>query len=313
MEISLNLLLQRVFRMCSRNSEMAHLEGPLKLLSLPVFFLASQESWKWEKRSIIHREKLIKLIEYGKVHPEKIKEVNGVRVCFLKEFLIGVGSDGTRVYVGLGKDGEERAVKRLFRDLCFDIAEQEKKVLNELNKMKSNYVVNYWFLDEQSDKNFSFLILDLCEETLEDYVNRSSLDDLKKFAPDIFRQILKGLADLHGDPNPILHRDLKPSNILRNVQDNWLLADFGISRILTEDHSSYGTNTPMGTESWMAVESCPSNGMADGGRVCYRKDSDIQVCFVDDKHKQKVYKIHTTCKLRSSMSEDNYGVYKYKY
>ena len=81
------------------------------------------------------------------MHPEEVKEVNGVRVCCSKEFLIGKGSDGTRVYIGLGKDGVERAVKRLHRDFCSGLAEQEKKVLNELNTTKSIYVVNYWFLE----------------------------------------------------------------------------------------------------------------------------------------------------------------------
>ena len=227
-------------------------------------------------KSIIHREKLRKLSEHGKLHPEEIKVVNGVRVCCWKEFLIGKGSDGTRVYIGLGKDGVERAVKCLPRDSCYDLAEQEKKILNELSTAKSINVVNYWFLEEQSDKNYLFLILDLCEETLADFVERSSLHNLIKIAADIIRQILKGLADLHRDPNPILHRDLKPSNIMRNVQGNWLLADFGISRILTADDSTHGS-TQRGTEYWRAVESYPSNGMTDDGKVRYKKESDIQV------------------------------------
>ena len=263
--------------------KMTYFSRPSKSLFCLVFFLESQEHWKWERKSIIHREKLIKLCEYGKVHPEEIKEVNGVRVCCSKEFLIGKGSDGTRVYIGLGKDGVERAVKRLHRDSCSALAEQEKKVLNELNTTKSISVVKYWFLEEQSDKDYLFLILDLCEETLADFVSRSTLHDLIKIAADIIRQILKGLADLHRDPNPILHRDLKPSNIMRNVQGNWLLADFGISRILTADDSTHGS-TQRGTENWRAVESYSSNGMTDDGQVRYKKESDIEVGFVVDKH-----------------------------
>ena len=258
---------------------MAYFNGPSTSLSCLLFFLESQEPWKWEKKSIIHREKLIKLSEYGKIHPEEIKEVNGVRVCCSKDFLIGKGSDGTRVYIGLGKDGVERAVKRLHRDFCSGLAEQEKKVLNELNATKSNYVVNYWFLEEQSDKNYLFLILDLCEETLADFVGRSSLHDLLKIVVDIIRQILKGLGDLHRDPHPILHRDLKPSNIMRNVEGNWLLADFGISRILTVDDNTH-VSTQRGTENWRAVESYPSNGIIDEGKVRYKKESDIQVGFI---------------------------------
>ena len=169
------------------------------------------------------------------------------------------------------------------RDSCSGLAEQEKIILNELNTKKSINVVNYWFLEEQSDKYHIFLILDLCEETLTDFVGRSSLHDLIKIAADIIRQVLKGLADLHRDPTPIVHLDLKPSNIMRNVQGNWLLADFGISRILTVDKTTQ-TTTQRGTENWRAVESYQPNGMTDAGKGRYKKESDMQVGFVDDKH-----------------------------
>jgi serine/threonine protein kinase len=221
---------------------------------------------------------LIKLQEYGKTHPEEIKEVNGVRFCGSQKFLIGKGGDGTRVYVGLGKDGYERAVKRFPRDLCACVAEHEKKVLNELNTTQSNYVVRYWFLDDENDNEWLFLILDLCEETLIHFVNRSSLEDLAKNVRTIFQQVLKGLSDLHCDPKPVLHRDLKPSNILRDVHGNWLLADFGISRILTTSDSTH-LSEQRGTEDWRAVESYPQNGMTDDGIVRYKKESDIQVGF----------------------------------
>jgi serine/threonine protein kinase len=218
------------------------------------------------------------LVDYGREYPEEIKEINGVRVCFADEFCIGRGSDGTRVYVGLGNDGVERAVKRMRRDTCSCLAEHEKQVLSKHNTSKSNYVVNYWFLDEKRDIEYLFLILDLCEETLEDFVDRSSLEYLVTIAPDIIKQVLKGLADLHRGSMPILHRDLKPSNILRNVQGNWLLADFGISRIMTEDPSTIRTN-PKGTKDWRAVETYHPDGRSAHGKVRYKKETDVQVKF----------------------------------
>ena len=215
-----------------------------------------------------------------------MKEVNGVRVCCSKEFLIGKGCDGTRVYVGLAIDGVEKAVKRLPRDACSSLAEQEMRILNELTSRKSKNVVNYWFLDYQSDKDYLFLILDLCEETLENFVERSSGTDLVTCAPDIIQQVLKGLVDLHCDPNPVLHRDLKPSNILRNIQGNWLLADFGISRILKETETTH-ESISRGSEYWKAVESCPSTGTTEddqSSKVRYKKASDIQVGLADAKY-----------------------------
>ncbi len=235
----------------------------------------------WEKKSIIHREKLNKLHEYGRDHPKKIKEINDVRVCFSNEFLIGRGSDATRVYVGLSKDGYERAVKRLPRDdLCASLAEQEKKMLNEPNTIESNHVVKYRFLDDKFDDHWLYLITDLCEETLKEFVERSTdrSEVASDVARDIVQQVLTGLADLHCNRNPILHRDLKPRNILRNVHGKWLLADFGISRVLTQDVSTF-VSKERGTKDWRAVESCSPNGRSDDVR--YKKKSDIQVGFGD--------------------------------
>ena len=243
-----------------------------------LVYLGISKSWTWEEKSIIHKEKFIKLHECGRVHPEKVKEICNVRVCFSSEFLIGRGSDATRVYIGLGKDGYERAVKRLPRDDCACLAKQEKKILNEPNAVASNHVVRYRFLDDESDHDWVFLIMDLCEETLKEYVERSSFEDLSKMAKDIIQQVLKGLADLHCEPKRILHRDLKPSNILRDIDDKWLLADFGISRILTQDASTC-KSMEKGTNGWRAVESCSSKEPSNDAEVRYKKESDIQVKY----------------------------------
>ena len=121
-------------------------------------------SWKWEENSIFHRQKFIKLLGHGATHPHEIKEIHDVRVCFSKEFLVGKGSNLTKVYIGISKDGYERAVKRLPRDDCAHLAEQEKKILNEPNAIASNNVVRYWFLDDESDHDWVYLIMDLCEK-----------------------------------------------------------------------------------------------------------------------------------------------------
>ena len=241
-----------------------------------MYSLEDLKLWTWEKNSITHRERFIKLREYGRDHPQRIEEINDVRVCFSKEFLIGGKIDATGDYVGLGKDGYERAVKRLPRDDCACLAEREKKILNEPNAIKSKFVVRYRYLDDQSNREWIFLITDLCEETLKEYVERSSCEELSKIAPHIIRQVLKGLEVLHGRSKRILHRHLNPSNILRNVDNDWLLANFGISKILTQDESSVRSNKT-GTKDWRAVESCSSEDMSNSAEVRYKKESDIQV------------------------------------
>ena len=229
----------------------------------------------WIENSIIHRDKFEKLIQYGQDQSKRIQEINNVCVCFSEEFLVGWGSDGTRVYVGLGRDGYERAVKRIPRDILCS-AEQEKKILNERNALESNHVVKYRHLDDYSNDDWVYLIMDLYEETLKQYVKRSSSDDWPQVTRNIIWQILNGLADLHCQPKCILHRDLKPSNILRNVHNKWLIADFDISRILTQDQSTHRSKE-RGTKNWKAVESCCFEDKSNDAEVPYKRESDIQV------------------------------------
>jgi serine/threonine protein kinase len=223
-----------------------------------------------------HREKFVQLREYGRSHPNDIKEIAAVRVCFLDEFCIGKGSDGTRVYVGLGKDGVEKAVKRMRKDACSSVAKGEMQVLTTDKTIESKNVINYWVLDGESDREYIFLILDLCEETLEDFVDRKSKEYLSAIAANIIRQILQGLADIHRGPMAVVHRDLKPSNIMQNVNGLWLLADFGISRIMENGASTYLTDGK-GTRDWMSVEACQCNGKTDDSKIRCKKESDIQV------------------------------------
>ena len=229
----------------------------------------------WTKNSIIHRDTFEKLLECGQDQPKEIQEINNVRVCFSDEFVVGWGSGGTIVYAGLSRDGYERAVKRIQRGMLCS-AEQEKKILNERNALESNHVVKYRYLDDYSNRDFVYLIMDLYEETLKQYFLRSSSDDLAQVTQDIIWQILRGLADLHCQPKCILHRDLKPSNILRNVHNKWFIADFDISRVLTQDQSTHRSKE-RGTKYWKAVESCSFKDKSNDAEVRYKKESDIQV------------------------------------
>ncbi|XP_046855217.1 serine/threonine-protein kinase/endoribonuclease IRE2-like isoform X2 [Xenia sp. Carnegie-2017] len=231
------------------------------------------EEWKYIDKSTKHKELFLKLIEYGRNSRVEVKLVGNVRVIFTKEFCIGEGSGATRVFLGLGKDGYGKAVKRIHRDSYNELALHEKEILNEFNARKSKYVVNYSFLEEETETEYVYLVLDLCEESLESFVKSSTLHDLQKALPEILRQTLQGLADLHSDPNPILHRDLKPTNVLRDSQGKFLIADFGISRILN-DCTTHNSKPNMGTEYWIAPESyCEDKDTVDKGR--YKKESDV--------------------------------------
>ena len=218
-----------------------------------------------------HRKKFLEL----QLCP-KVERINGVIVCFKEKFCIGKGAGGTCVYIGLAEDGREKAVKRILKSTSKELGENEKEILNTSNAVNSKHVVNYSYYDEKSNDDFAYLILDLHEETLQDYVDRESQEILTANAPVIMHQILQGLNDLHNTKaqrKSIIYRDLEPSNILRNVEDDWLLADFGISRILREGESTQ-TGDQIGTKYWRSTESYQRR---------YKKKSDIQVagmvCF----------------------------------
>ncbi|XP_046844927.1 serine/threonine-protein kinase/endoribonuclease IRE1-like [Xenia sp. Carnegie-2017] len=82
----------------------------------------------------------------------------------------------------------------------------------------------------------------------------------------MLRQILNGLSDLHNGPNSILHRDLKPSNVLQDVKGKFMIADFGLSRIL-KSKSTHQSSPGTGSYGWSAPE-CLGDGR-------YKKESDI--------------------------------------
>ncbi|XP_046844559.1 uncharacterized protein LOC124438451 isoform X3 [Xenia sp. Carnegie-2017] len=232
-----------------------------------------RQPWKCFDKSIMHQKKFKRMEEYGREHPEKVTLLSELRVIFKEEFLLGKGSDGTRVYLALGNNGYGKAVKRIHKDSGKDLANREKEILNEFNAKRSNYVVNIWHLEENLDEEYFYMVLDLCEESLENYVESSSLQDLEKVVPKVLIQILNGLVHLHSGPCPILHRDLRPSNVLRDVDGNFLIADFGISRKILNETSTH-RSIQRGAKGWIAPESY--NASDDTiNKVRYKKESDI--------------------------------------
>ena len=185
-----------------------------------------------------------------------------------KSLLLGSGSMGTFVYVGVLEDGREVAVKRVLIQAGENLAENEKEILR--SSIQCPHIVSY--LHFIQDDIFIYLILDLCEETLKDLVNFQTARYLKDHGRRMIKEILTGLEFLHS--RGIVHRDLKPSNVLVDVKGHMKLSDFGISRTLNEDETTVCTDVK-GTHGWMPAEVIEA--MNHGEQCKFKKKSDIQV------------------------------------
>jgi serine/threonine-protein kinase/endoribonuclease IRE1 len=200
------------------------------------------------------------------------------QVCFEDDFRIGEGSNGTEVFLGLSTDGLEAAIKRLpmkFENNKF--AENEKALLNSPKLVESPHVLNYRFYFQ--NKQYAYIVTDLQEENLKQFVHSKKVDKLQNEGPTILREILSGVGALHADN--ILHRDLKPENVLVNFEGTMVLADFGICRRLQPDQTTH-ESVIRGTDKWRALESIPTDDDYNqqspyhSVKVRYKKESDVQ-------------------------------------
>ena len=188
----------------------------------------------WKKVSEKHRDKFEQLLTIWKSDPKSMALVNDNGACFQKEFLIGSGSNGTEVYICLGSDGVERAIKRLPKLMCQKFLKNERDILTSQNAVESPRVVNYYFYDDTSHDDFGYLILSLREQNLVEYINEKRAAITESRARKMIRQVLEGLKALHTREPRILHRDLKPTNILVDNNGDLVLSDFGIGRFFPE-------------------------------------------------------------------------------
>ena len=223
----------------------------------------------WTEKSVKHRGKFLKLM---KIPVGKIKKVGPARACFDKEFIIGRGCHGTSVYIGLWEDGTEVAVKRMLSDECASMSEKERRLLKSLSTENSEHIVKYRHFEWE--ETFAYLVVDLCEMTLEEYVESQNQDVLDKNGPVIIKELLTGLYALHNGQMKVLHMDLKPTNILVDAEGHMRLADFGLSRELSAEVTTLTTD-PQGTDYWLSRESSVRD--AKSGKVKFKRKSDVQV------------------------------------
>ena len=183
-----------------------------------------------------------------------VERIGTVRTCTSdNSFMIAQGSHGTCVYLGIDYDDNSTKAHSLS-------VEKEAEHLCLLKSRRSEYIVNYRHFELGNP--FSYVILDLYEESLVDFVQRNEKGYLETHGPVIITEILNGLCTLHSGQERILHMDLKPENILVDNCGHMRLADFGISKILGNNQTTIKTGSK-GTPGWMAAESLPKDGEVD--------------------------------------------------
>ncbi|XP_024029810.1 serine/threonine-protein kinase/endoribonuclease IRE1a [Morus notabilis] len=192
---------------------------------------------------------------------------------------IGKSGTGTVVYEGRYNDIAV-AVKRI-QQSHGNMADREITNFIAISKQNEN-IVRYY--GAERDRDFIYLILELCHCNLDDliqiYSTNSSkhqhvseyLEKVKNIFGDVklwkendrpsplllklMRGIVSGLVDLHN--SRIIHRDLKPENVLIIGKSSGLcakLSDMGISRQLRDNKSSLTNNiSRCGTMGWKAKE-----------------------------------------------------------
>uniref|UniRef100_A0A8C2FTQ9 Protein kinase domain-containing protein n=1 Tax=Cyprinus carpio TaxID=7962 RepID=A0A8C2FTQ9_CYPCA len=193
---------------------------------------------RWHQTSHRWRSKLEKL---ANIDASRTYRLPGLTLARDPEFLIAKGSDGTEVYLGLRDDGTEVAVKRMIKS-NYQVLKNEEEFLR-LPELDDPSIVRY--VDFAEDDNFGYLVLQLCEYTLEEYIQDHLPDDssdrslvLKK----LVKEVLCGLQVLHDQQTKVLHRDIKPQNVLIDIKGQARLADFGISRRLKQGETTLRTS-----------------------------------------------------------------------
>ncbi|XDV24104.1 hypothetical protein PO909_028369 [Leuciscus waleckii] len=228
---------------------------------------SSNISKRWVQTSHRWRPKLKKLANMDISNKNRLRNLTLVPS---DEFLIARGSNGTEVFLGLRDDGTEVAVKRMTK-FNYQVLKNEEEFLR-LPQLDSPSIVRY--VDFTEDEHFGYLALQLCEYTLEEYIQDHLPDENTERSlvqKKLVKEVLCSLQVLHQPKTKVLHRDIKPQNVLIDINGKARLADFGISRRLNLSQTTLRTGIA-GTRCWKAKET-----LDEEVNIGYKRSSDIQV------------------------------------
>ncbi|KAJ8562648.1 hypothetical protein K7X08_031100 [Anisodus acutangulus] len=177
---------------------------------------------------------------------------------------IGSGGFGT-VYKGTVSDGSVVAVKKMNclgshgkREFCTEIA-----IIGRVHHVNLVSLKGFGAHRGERFLVYEYMNRGSLDRTL--FGNGPALDWLKRF--DIALGTARGLAYLHGGcEHKIIHCDVKPENILLHDSLQVKISDFGLSKLLNPEQSSWFT-TMRGTRGYLAPEWLTSSAITEKSDV----------------------------------------------
>ncbi|KAJ4844021.1 eukaryotic translation initiation factor 2-alpha kinase [Turnera subulata] len=180
---------------------------------------------------------------------------------------LGHGGFGHVVLCKNKIDGRQYAVKKIrLKDKSLPVDDRILREVSTLSRLQHQHVVRYyqaWFetgvagscddttwgsgtaasstfshigassteagLDNRLESTYLYIQMEYCPRTLRQVFESYNHFD-KELAWHLFRQIVEGLAHIHGQG--IIHRDLTPNNIFFDARNDIKIGDFGLAKFL---------------------------------------------------------------------------------
>ncbi|XP_012065156.1 eIF-2-alpha kinase GCN2 isoform X2 [Jatropha curcas] len=195
---------------------------------------------------------------------------------------LGHGGFGHVVLCKNKLDGRQYAVKKIrLKDKSLPVNDRILREVATLSRLQHQHVVRYyqaWFetgiagsfgdatwgsstaasstfshrgassadvgQDNKLESTYLYIQMEYCPRTLrQDFESYNHFD--KERAWHLFRQIVEGLAHIHG--HGIIHRDLTPNNIFFDARSDIKIGDFGLAKFLKLEQLDHDTTLPTDT------------------------------------------------------------------